>query len=51
MPLIRKIRNSGNSSVVTIPSQLLDAYDICNGDIVEVRPNGNGEIIIKKIDD
>jgi antitoxin component of MazEF toxin-antitoxin module len=51
MPLVRKIRFSGNSTVVTLPSQLLEAYDISNGDIVEVRPNGNGEIIKKKLDE
>ena len=50
MALIRKMRLSGNSLVVTIPSQLVEAYDINSGDTVEVIPLKNGEIRIKKID-
>ena len=32
MPLTRKTRVSGSSIVVTIPSQLTEAYDIHTGD-------------------
>jgi antitoxin component of MazEF toxin-antitoxin module len=50
MPLTRKTRLSGSSIVVTIPSQLLEAYNISSGDLVEIMPLKNGEIRIKKID-
>lgn len=49
MPLTRKTRISGSSIVVTIPSQLVEAYDINSGDIIEIIPLKNGEIKIKKI--
>jgi len=48
MALIRKMRFSGNSIVVTIPSQLIEAYEIANGENVEITPL-DGEIRIKKI--
>jgi len=47
--LIKKTRASGSSIVVTIPSQLVDAYNINSGDIIEIIPIKNGEIRIKKI--
>jgi len=50
MPLTRKTRFSGSSIVVTIPSQLVEAFDINQGDLVEIIPYKNGEIRIKKID-
>jgi len=50
MPLTRKIHNSGKSIVVTIPSQLVEAFDISTGDLVEIIPIKNGEIRIKKLD-
>jgi antitoxin component of MazEF toxin-antitoxin module len=50
MPLTRKTRVSGSSIVVTIPSQLVEAFDINSGDIVEIVPLKNGEIKIRKID-
>ena len=49
MPLIRKTRLSGSSIVITIPSQLVEAYDINSGDIVEITPLRDGEIRIRKI--
>ena len=49
MPLTRKTHNSGKSIVVTIPSQLVEAFDINSGDLVEIIPIKNGEIKIKKI--
>jgi AbrB family looped-hinge helix DNA binding protein len=50
MALTRKTRASGNSLMVTIPSQLVEAYNIHNGDEVEIIPLNNGEIIIRKYD-
>ena len=49
MPLTRKTRLSGSSIVVTIPSQLVEAFGINSGDVVEIIPVGDGEIKIKKI--
>jgi len=49
MPLTRKTRISGKSIVVTIPSQIVEAFDINNGDLVEIIPTKYGEIKIKKI--
>ncbi len=49
MPLTRKTRVSGSSIVITIPSQFVEAFDINNGDLVEIIPIKNGEIKIKKI--
>jgi len=51
MPLTRKTRVSGSSIVVTIPSQLAEAYNINSGDLVEIIPLRNGEIRIRKIDE
>ena len=51
MPLTRKTRVSGSSIVVTIPSQLVEAFGINSGDLVEIIPLKNGEIRIKKIDE
>ena len=48
MPLTRKTRNSGSSIVLTIPSQIVDAYNISSGDFLEIIPLEN-EIRIKKI--
>jgi len=49
MPLTRKTRVSGSSIIVTIPSQLVEAFDINSGDTVEIIPLKNGEIRIKKV--
>jgi len=51
MPLTRKTRVSGSSIVVTIPSQLVEAFNINSGDTVEIIPLKNGEIKIRKIND
>jgi len=51
MPLTRKTRVSGSSIVITIPSQLVEAYNISSGDLIEIIPLKAGEIIIRKIDD
>ena len=50
MPLTRKTRVSGSSIVVTIPSQIAEAFNISSGDFFEIIPVKNGEIRIKKID-
>ena len=50
MPLTRKTRLSGSSIVITIPSQLVEAYDISCGETVEIIPLKNGEIKIRKKD-
>ena len=50
MTLVRKTRASGSSVVVTIPSQIVEAYEINSGDTIEITPLKNGEISIKKID-
>jgi len=51
MPLTRKTRVSGSSIVVTIPSQLVEAFNINSGDLVEIIPIKSGEIRIRKIDE
>ena len=48
MPLTRKTRISGSSIVVTIPSQLVEAYDINNGDELEIIPLAQGEFKLRK---
>jgi AbrB family looped-hinge helix DNA binding protein len=49
MPLTRKTRVSGSSIVITIPSQIVEAFDINSGELVEIIPVKNGEIKIKKV--
>lgn len=49
MPLIRKIRVSGKTTVLSIPSQLAQAYDIGDGDELEIIPLGHGEFKVRKI--
>ena len=49
MPLTRKTRVSGSSIVITIPSQLVEAFDINSGELVEIVPLKNGEIKIRKL--
>ena len=48
MPLTRKTRLSGKSIIVTIPSQLVEAYGIDIGEQIEIIPLNNGEIKIRK---
>ena len=48
MPLTRKTRLSGKSIIISIPSQLVEAYDINLGDEIEIIPLQNGEMKIKK---
>ena len=51
MSLTRKTRASGSSIVVTIPSQIVEAFNINTGDTMQITPLRNGEISIKKICD
>jgi len=48
MSLTSKTRASGSSLVVTIPSQLVEAFDIHTRDEIEIIPLSNGKIKIKK---
>ena len=48
MPLTRKTRLSWSSIVVTIPSQLVEAYSITSGDEIEIIPLKDGETRIRK---
>ena len=49
MPLTRKTRVSGSSIVITIPSQLVEAFNINSGELVEIVLLKNGEIKIHKL--
>ena len=49
MPLTRKTRVSGSSIVITIPSQIVEAFDINGGELIEIVPLKNGEIKIRKL--
>jgi antitoxin component of MazEF toxin-antitoxin module len=48
MPLTRKTRFSGSSIVITIPSQLVKAYNFSSGDSIEIVPINTEEIILRK---
>ena len=49
MPLTRKTRVSGSSIVITIPSQLVEAFNINSGELIEIVPLKDGEIKIRKL--
>ena len=49
LPLTRKARVVGSSLVLTIPSQLAKAYDINDGDEIEIIPVGIGEFRMRKL--
>ena len=49
MPLTRKARFVGSSLVLTIPSQLAKAYNINEGDKIEIIPVEIGEFKIRKL--
>jgi bifunctional DNA-binding transcriptional regulator/antitoxin component of YhaV-PrlF toxin-antitoxin module len=51
MPLIRMTRISGRRIIITLPSQILDAYDIKNSDFLEITPLQQGEILMKKTEE
>ena len=48
MPLIRKTRLSGSSILLAIPSQFAEAYDINEGDEIEIIPLSKKELMIRK---
>ena len=48
MPLTRKTRASGRSIVIALPSQIVDAYDIKHGELLEITPLEYGTILVKK---
>jgi len=49
MALKCKVRKTGESLAVTLPSQIAELHDICEGDYVEFTPIGTGEFRIKKL--
>ena len=48
MPLIRTTKVMGNRIILSIPSQLAEAYDIADGDELEIIPLGRGEFKVRK---
>ena len=48
MGIKRKVRQTGESIAVTIPSQIAQLHDINEGDYLEFEPIGTGEFKIKK---
>jgi len=50
MGLKRKVRKTGESLAVTLPSQIAELQGIAEGDYVEFTPIGTGEFRIKKIE-
>jgi len=49
MPLTRTTKVIGNRIVISIPSQLAEAYDIVDGDELEIIPIGHDEFKIRKV--
>ena len=49
MPLIRITKAMGNRIVLSIPSQLAQAYDIGDGDELQIIPLGHGEFKVRKV--
>ena len=49
MPLKRKVRKTGESLAITMPSQIAELHDIHEGDYVEFTPIGTEEFRIKKV--
>jgi len=47
--LKRKARIVGSSLVITIPSNFVQAFEIKDGDWMEIIPMGIGEFKIKKV--
>ena len=51
MPLIRTTKVIGRRIVLSIPSQLAEAYDIGDGDELEIIPLSHGEFKVRKAQD
>jgi len=49
MGIKRKVRQTGESLAVTIPSQIAALHGIAEGDYVEFTPIGSGELRIRKV--
>jgi len=49
MPLTRTTKVIGNRIVISIPSQLAEAYDIADGDELEIIPMGPDEFKVRKV--
>ena len=47
--LIRKLRNVGDSYVITIPKSLCEHYNFQLDDKFSIEPQGINQIIIKKV--
>jgi len=50
MTLKRKVRMTGESLAITLPSQIAELHGIAEGDYLEFTPIGAGEFRIKKED-
>ena len=50
MVLKRKVRMTGQSLAITLPSQIAELHDIHKGDYLEFTPIGPGEFQIKKVE-
>ena len=48
MPLIRTTQTMGNRILFPIPSQLAEAYDISEGDALEIIPLDQGSFKVRK---
>ena len=49
MVLKRKVRKTGESLAITLPSQIAELHGIHEGDYFEFTPIGTGEFRIKKV--
>lgn len=50
MGIRRKVRKTGESLAVTIPSHIAQLHDINEGDFLEFTPMGSGELRLRKED-
>ncbi|MBI2579509.1 MAG: hypothetical protein HYW27_01270 [Candidatus Aenigmarchaeota archaeon] len=44
--MVRKVRKSGDSMVVTVPKQIIEKFNVHDGDVIAFEPHGK-EIKIK----
>ncbi|MEM4258131.1 MAG: AbrB/MazE/SpoVT family DNA-binding domain-containing protein [Candidatus Thermoplasmatota archaeon] len=47
MSLVRRTRRSGRSIIIALPKQLAEAYNIKQGDALEIIPFSDGELILR----
>ena len=50
MPLKRKVRKTGESLAIILPSQIAGLHDIHEGDYVEFTPIDTGKFRVKKVE-